>query len=576
VRPSGVGMIRRIDERKKIDIMKNIEWLMFLRVIIISVLLGASVIFQYTAKGTIAFFGRELIYLYILIGITYFLTGVYIVIIPRLDNLRAFAYFQFFWDVILITGLVLLTGGIDSIFTFLYIPLIIAASIILYRSGGFIVASVSSILYGVVVDMIYFGFITPYGSTARLEYSDSYIFYNIFINITAFYLVAFLSGYLAEQVRRAGEELIEKRIDYEELKILNNEIMQNIQTGLITINKDDLVISINRQAELITGRTLKEVWMVHINDAFPGLLEDIDHSNFVYMEPGLNRWDKEFVSKNGRRYQLGFSVSPLATRADEEAGKIILFQDITRIREMEQEIKRSDRLATLGKLAANLAHEIRNPLAAMSGSIQMLNQDMSLSGENKHLMNIVLQEIDRLNHLITDFLLYARPTELKKHSLDLKDVITETIALFRNTPKGTQDISIETAFCDDSITDGDFMQLKQVFWNIFLNSAEAMPQGGDISISMQNGGDSTDETIEIRVRDTGPGIDRKIRESIFDPFFSTKDGGTGLGLSTVKQIIETHGGSVFLGDIDSPGTEIVIRLLRHDTAGPPPDPKPKA
>lgn len=557
-------MIRRIDERKKIDIKKNIEWLMFLRVVVISVLLGASVIFQYTAKGTVAFFGRELIYMYILIGFTYFLTGVYIVIIPRLNNLVAFAYIQLFWDVMMITGLVLLTGGIDSIFTFLYIPLIIAASIILYRSGGFIVASLSSILYGIVVDLIFFGFITPYGSTARLEYSDSYIFYNIFINITAFYLVAFLSGYLAEQVKRTGEELIEKRIDFEELKILNNEIMQNIQTGLITINKDGRIISINRQAEMITGRTLKEVWMSHIDDAFPNMLEDIDHSQLVYLEPGLNRWDKEFVSSAGQKYQLGFSMSPLTTHTDEEAGKIILFQDITRIREMEQEIKRSDRLATLGKLAANLAHEIRNPLAAMSGSIQILNQDMSLSGENKNLMNIVLQEIDRLNHLITDFLLYARPTELKRHRLDLTNVVSETIALFRNTPKGTQNISIETSFCDNAVTDGDFMQLKQVFWNIFLNSAEAMPDGGTIFMSMENGNGPTGGMIEITIRDTGPGIDRQIRESVFDPFFSTKDGGTGLGLSTVKQIIETHGGSVTIGNSDVSGTEIIIWLQARD------------
>jgi len=567
-------MIRRIDERKKIDIKKNIEWLMFLRVVVISVLLGASVVFQYTAKGTVAFFGRELIYLYVLIGFTYFLTGVYIVIIPRLQNLRAFAYIQLIWDVMMITGLVLLTGGIDSIFTFLYIPLIIAASIILYRSGGFIIASISSILYGIVVDLIFFGIIAPYGSTARLEYSDSYIFYNIFINITAFYLVAFLSGYLAEQVKRTGQELIEKRIDFEELKILNNEIMQNIQTGLITINKDGRIISINRQAELISGRALDEVWMSHIDDAFPNMLEDIDHSSLVYMEPGLNRWDKEFVSSTGQKYQLGFSMSPLTTHTDEEAGKIILFQDITRIREMEQEIKRSDRLATLGKLAANLAHEIRNPLAAMSGSIQILNQDMSLSGENKNLMNIVLQEIDRLNHLITDFLLYARPTELKRHRLDLRNVISETIALFRNTPKGTHNISIETAFCDNAVTDGDFMQLKQVFWNIFLNSAEAMPEGGDISVSMENGAVSSGGIIEVRICDTGPGIDRDIRESVFDPFFSTKEGGTGLGLSTVKQIIETHGGSVAIGNADAPGAEIIIRLQGHDEADSSAEPAP--
>ncbi|MCI0481133.1 MAG: PAS domain S-box protein, partial [Candidatus Dadabacteria bacterium] len=356
-----------------------------------------------------------------------------------------------------------------------------------------------------MVDLDYYGIIPSAIAGFHPNYNESYVFYNIFINIVAFYIVAFLSGYLSEQVKKTGDELIEKRIDFEELKILNNNIVQNIQTGLITIDRQGRIISFNRQAEIITGKSLRQIYLSPIDEVIPGILSDIAGDDASRPSVGLNRWTKEFVSDKGNRYILGFSVSPLKNARYEQVGRIILFQDITHIKEMEAEIKRNDTLANLGKLAANLAHEIRNPLGSMSASIQLLRQELLLSGSNRELMDIVLKEIERLNHLITNFLMYARPLTVKKELVDLKKVIEETITVFKNTPKGSADIGISTEFDGNTMIIGDFMQLKQVFWNLLLNAADAMTDGGDIKIATTGGPSAKDGPVSVTVSDGGTG-----------------------------------------------------------------------
>jgi two-component system sensor histidine kinase PilS (NtrC family) len=540
------------------NLKKNIEIFMFFRVLIISVLLGGSVIFQYSENGR--FIAPQLVYLYFLIGLTYFLTGIYILLIKFAEKyLTATAYLQLFFDVLIITGMVFITGAVESIFSFLFMLSIISASIILYRPGGFLTASLSGILYGTMVILDYYGLI-PTVAGNHSNYRESYVFYNIFINIVAFYIVAFLSGYLSEQVKKTGEELIEKRIDFEELKILNNNIIENIQTGLTTVDRQGRIISFNPQAEVITGKSLREVYLSPIDDVIPGILRDIKKNEKVQTTSGLNRWTKEFISDKGRRYILGFSVSPFRNSRNEQVGRIILFQDITHVREMEEEIKRNDTLANLGKLAANLAHEIRNPLGSMSASVQLLKKELTISGSNRDLMDIVLKEIERLNHLITNFLMYARPLTVKKEAVDLTKVIDETIAVFKNTPKGSVDISIATRFSGDTIIVGDFMQLKQVFWNLLLNAADAMVDGGHINIKLNGATSTMDGAVSISVSDSGKGIESGIKPFIFDPFFSTKDGGTGLGLPTVRLIIEAHGGSVDVHSQEGKGTDVIVVL----------------
>ncbi len=364
-------------ESKKLrntNLRKNIEIFMFSRVLIISVLLGASVVFQYSEKGH--FIAPQLVYLYFLIGLTYFLTVIYILLIKFAQKyLTAIAYLQLAFDILIITGMIFITGAVESIFSFLYILSIISASIILYRPGGFLTASMSGILYGVMVDLDYYGIIPSTIAGIHPNYNESYVFYNIFINIVAFYIVAFLSGYLSEQVKKTGEELIEKRIDFEELKILNNNIIQNIQTGLITIDRKGRIISFNRQAEIITGK------IAPTGVPLAGRRRNCRHSERYRREarrhghPADSIAGRENSSRNkGNRYFLGFSVSPLKNARNQQVGKIILFLDITHIKEMEEEIKRNDTLVNLGKFAANLAHEIRNPLGSMSASIQLLRK----------------------------------------------------------------------------------------------------------------------------------------------------------------------------------------------------------
>jgi two-component system sensor histidine kinase PilS (NtrC family) len=305
------------------------------------------------------------------------------------------------------------------------------------------------------------------------------------------------------------------------------------------------------------------VYLSPIEDVIPGIIQDINENEASRAAGGLNRWTREFLSDNGRSYFLGFSVSPFKNSRNEQVGRIILFMDITHIREMEEEIKRNDTLANLGKFAANLAHEIRNPLGSMSASIQLLRKELSLSGSNRELMDIVLKEIERLNHLITNFLMYARPLTVKKEPVDLKKVIDETIVVFKNTPKGNADINIATEFSGNTMIAGDFMQLKQVFWNLLLNAADAMTTGGHIAIRMAAAPSGKDGTVLVWVSDSGAGIIDEIKPMIFDPFFSTKDGGTGLGLPTVKLIIEAHGGSVDVTSRQGEGTDVVITLPRE-------------
>ncbi len=549
-------------EKKKLrntNLRKNIEIFMFSRVLIISVLLGASVVFQYSEKGL--FIAPQLVYLYFLIGLTYFLTVIYILLIKFAQKyLTAIAYLQLAFDVLIITGMIFITGAVESIFSFLYILSIISASIILYRPGGFLTASMSGILYGVMVDLDYYGIIPSTIAGIHPNYNESYVFYNIFINIVAFYIVAFLSGYLSEQVKRTGEELIEKRIDFEELKILNNNIIQNIQTGLITIDRKGRIISFNRQAEIITGKLLRQVYLSPVNDVIVDILKDIAENEASRASGGLNRWTREFVSEKGNRYILGFSVSPLKNARNEQVGKIILFLDITHIKEMEEEIKRNDTLVNLGKFAANLAHEIRNPLGSMSASIQLLKNELSLSGSNRELMDIVLKEINRLNHLITNFLMYARPLTIKKEPIDLKKVIDETITVFKNTPKGSADISISTEY------NGNYGDRRR-FHAAQTGFLESPAQCGRRHERRRKDSNQDDRDtvgggqVCLRFRFGHRNGDQdEIRPFIFEPFFSTKDGGTGLGLPTVKLIVETHGGTVNITGRQDGGTDVTITL----------------
>lgn len=548
------------------DFLRKLKWLMFSRVIIITFLLGSTVLIHFKEKST--YLEPYLICLYAIIISTYLLTLIYILLINRIKNLTSFAYLQIILDLIYVTAIVYITGGIESIFSFLYILSIINASILLYRRGGISIASASSILYGAVLDLEYYGIIPPiFGNIPSvLYYNASDIFYNITMNITGFYATAFLSSFLAEQVRRSKEELKEKDFDLKRLEALHDNIVQSISSGILTLNKNGEITSFNKAAQEITGFNFSEALGKKLNQIFPlpkkGNQTNNQDINFHYLP---QRFEITFPRSDGAHLFLGLSSSILRDKMGNEVGKIYNFQDLTRYREMEEQIKRMDRLAAVGQLAAGIAHEIRNPLTSLSGSIQVLRDELDLNDENHRLMDIALNETKRLNNLITDFLLFAQPERGEKKKINLTSLLEETLDLFVRSQECRETIRVTRSISPDLFMEGNAEHLKQVFWNILKNATQAQSEGGIIKVEAQikmpennSPGDPPKERVKISIKDSGCGIPREIQKKIFDPFFTTRELGSGLGLSISYRIIESHRGEIKVLSQENQGTEMII------------------
>lgn len=551
------------------NLFSKIQWLMFFRVVVVTLLLGATAIVQ--VRDSLIFQYVPPAYLYTLIGFTYGLTLLYAFLLGRVGSLKGFAYVQILTDLVFITVLVYLTGGIASIFSWVYLFSIFSASAILYRRGGLLIASASSILYGTLLDLEYYEVLSPLSGRYLFPYDfqNSYVLYLISVNIMAFYLVAILSSYLAEQVRRKEEELKKRIIDYGQLERLYKHIVQNVVSGLTTIDPRGRITSFNRMAEEITGFKFEEVYQEDIETLFPGASAWM---RSISENPGENRsrilparWETKFQRRGGGHLILGFSLSRLKDSNEREIGNILIFQDLTRLREMEDLLKRSDRLAAIGKMAAGIAHEIRNPLASISGSIEILKEESGNSSANQQLMGIVLREVDRLNSLIEDFLLFARPASPGKESIYLNGLIEEILQMFTRSPDFNPKIRLETRFRDELHIQGDHHQIRQVFWNLFINAAQAMPDGGELRVELARSNSTalfspSQPQGEIRVSDTGVGIGEEVIGRIFDPFFTTKERGTGLGLSIVHSILENYGGKISVKSEKGDGSVFSVYL----------------
>jgi two-component system sensor histidine kinase PilS (NtrC family) len=563
---------QRLSESWK-DSIKKLKVLVIFRVIIITLLL--SIILFVQLKG-VTFFITPNNLVYYFIGLTYLITLIYVPLLTKTRDVKMFAFVQHIVDVLLITLLTYLTGGIESFFVIAYIFSIISGSIILYKRGAYFIASISSIAYGTFLDLEYYGIIHPlYNSlSSGYHYSSSYVLYRILVYVVAFFVVAFLSSHLAEELRRKRSELIKKQDDYDKLEAFNRDIVQSLDSGLLTIDSRGKITSFNKTAHRILRLDSDEMEQNHIQQIFP----DIDKTLFG-MEgnsPKANpyqRYETTFSDKTGKTLFLGFSVSPLRDNDDRVTGKTFIFQDITTFKEMEEQIKRSDRMATIGQFAAGIAHEIRNPLTSLSGSIQVLKGELKLKGANRHLMDIILRESERLNNLITDFLLFAQPAKANKEKMDIGKMIDETLELFKNSPGQNQSVKIVKNLEKEIVVLGDQHQLKQLFWNLFINAAQIMPNGGELKVKLETvntdgtsgrfqGSERRDMTpfVKISVSDTGNGINPDEKEKIFEPFFTTKEGGTGLGLAIVHRIVENHDGFISVNSQRNKGTTFEIFL----------------
>ena len=548
----------KVNSSEEKEIQKKLKVLMILRTILATLFLVSSVLLQ------IKFRSREIPTFYLLVVSVYLITIIYALLINRVSNFALFAYIQLIGDLIIETVLVYITGGIESSFSFTYIITIIYASIILYRRGGYVIAGISSILYGGLIDVQYYGL---FEATQLSILSPAETFYKVFLHVLFFFVVAFLSGGLAESLRQTGEILKEKDTDLVELQTFYKNVAQSMSSGLLTTDLKGHITSFNRAAEDITGNFFEDVKGKIWHEIFN--LEEIK-SVFSKLEMLRIpfRFEGNYVRKDGAKLALGITISSLKNESGETTGAIGIFQDLTKIKEMEDDIKKKEKLAMVGELAAGMAHEIRNPLASLSGSMQILKSESSLSGENKKLLEIALRETEKLNRIISDFLTYARPTPLNKKRCDINRLLNDTVTLLRNSKEYQKKIKIAANLEGKRlITEVDPNQMSQVFWNLSINAVQAMSDGGELIISskkkLKKGRGYSDfdkDYIEITFKDTGNGINPVVKDKIFYPFFTTKDKGSGLGLAIVHRIIEDHKGDIKVESKLNEGSRFIIHL----------------
>lgn len=559
------------------ELLGKIKWLMVLRLLFATFLLVATVVVQ--ARAYPSFSNTSLASLYLLTGVIYFLTLCYALLLDRIKKYVLFAYVQLVFDVLFVTALIYVTGGIESIFSFMYILTIINAAIMLYRRGGLLIASASSIGYGSLLDLQYFGIIHPYYTRASelMTYTIGYYFYTLLMNIAAFYLVAFLSSYLAEELRRSSVKLKAKQYDLDQLELLNRNIVQSINTGLITLNNQLEISYINPAVEQISGFGYRDLEGIHIGDIFPKIVPYLsisdrrgDNDDMPQPQKGI---DVDFDRRDGSRLHLGFSQSILKDPGGDEIGLILILQDLTEFRQMQEQVRRMDRLAVAGELAAGIAHEIKNPLASLSGSIQMLRDEVDFGPMQQRLMDITMREAERLNALVNEFLLFSRPEKAVDRSVEVNEVIEDTLEMLKNSPELSRPIRIEKTLSKNLWVLIDPQRLQQVIWNLVLNAVQEMKNSGRLSVATairtkRGSGDAPrdyawdrqEKLAEISISDTGPGILPENQGKVFDPFFTTKDQGTGLGLTIVHRIVENYDGKIFLDSDGRSGTTFTLHF----------------
>lgn len=514
---------------------RRLRYLVLVRLAFATFLLGAALLVR-LGPGEPG--GYAIHPLYGFTAAIYALSALYLTL-GRWVGARALAHVQVLGDVAGVSTLIYITGGLASIFGFLYFPVIIAASALLYRGGAMLAATASALLFALVLGLQFTGYLNPPFAPPGLPNAAG-LLYKLLTHAAAFYLVAGLSAYLAEEARRSAGQLSVKQQEVRRLDEFNRSVVQSMGSGLITTDERGRISSLNRAAERILAVREAQVLGTPLEALCPEMAAQL--GDRAAAEPE-GRHDLVFRRADGTELCLGFSVSPLlAGHEGEEApgpvGHVLIFRDLTALRRMEERVRRAERLAAVGELAAGIAHEIKNPLASISGGVQMLQAEPEISPQNQRLLAIVSREARRLNGLVEDFLLFARPGSRPRQRLDLAAVATEALDSLRArlAPGVRLEPHIEAGLWVQAAPE----EMRQLMANLLTNALEAMPDGGTLTVELR----PEEEGVRLRVSDTGRGIGAEDLNRIFTPFFTRKERGTGLGLAIVHAIVERHGGRI--------------------------------
>ena len=519
------------------------------------ILLGSAILIQLNRPGAF-----PIDPFFFLIALTYALSVVYFVTLRFVNRHPWLADAQLGADALLVSGFIGLTGGIVSYFSSLYFLPIIAASTVRFRRGALQVAALSVLLYLALVSAQYLAIVPEWLAARSLELpTRQFAQYTMAINVFGFVAVALLSGSLAERLRSADARLVDASHEIRDLRAFNEYVIDGLLSGLVTTDAEGRVLTFNRAAATITGVPAEQA-IGHDAGEVLQLPAGVRTQLTTRVQARSLRIDTEYRTGDGRLLDIGLMVTMIAF-PNGRSGYLYTFQDVTDLKRLERNARLQQRLAAVGEMAAGIAHEIRNPLASMSGSIQVLRQELALSEEQAQLMDIVLRESERLNDTIQSFLAYARPQKFALARLDLGKVVQDAALLLRNSSDAGATHVVDVHVPPRPVWyEADENQIRQIVWNIASNSFRAMSKGGRLLLSVEADGASAQNEVVLSVQDDGRGIPAEELDNMFQPFRSSFAGGTGLGLAIVHRIVSDYGGVIQVSSTVGVGTTVRVRL----------------
>jgi two-component system sensor histidine kinase PilS (NtrC family) len=528
-------------------------WLIAGRAAVITALLGSAVLFEY--RGLSVFPIKPLVGL---TALTYGLTILWRLTLRFVDEHPWLIDVQLACDALIVSAIVYLTGGVGSYFSSLYTLPIIAAAMVQSWRGGLTVSVLSAAIYSALVIAQYQNVPLPLVPAPVILPAPRFAFYSVGLNVFGFLAVAALSGYLAEGLRRTGAQLAETSTQLADLQAFNQHVIDSLTSGLATCDTQGRLLTFNHAAERITGVAASDavgadvITVLQLPEPFRPLFEPGPR-------PELKRREYGFTPPGGRPIELGITVAPLMTPRG-ESGFLFTFLDVTELKRKDREARVQQRLAAVGEMAAGIAHEIRNPLASMAGSIQILRDELSLTSEQSQLMDIVLRESDRLNETIRNFLAFAKPQRSAATEFDVRRIVSDAARLLENNAEVTASHAITVDVPPQPVMyRADEAQIRQIVWNLATNGLRAMPKGGRLRLAVRAPADDNGQVV-VAVGDDGVGIAPEDMDAIFHPFRGGFTGGTGLGLSIVHRIASDYGGEVRVASEKGKGTTVEVAL----------------